>query len=226
MSLNRLEERIGYFFRNRSLLETALTHTSYANEHRSTAKDYERLEFLGDAVLEMVSSACLYHTYPQKKEGEMSKLRASLVCEQALAVSAREIELEKFIRLGKGEIDGGGREKDSIISDVMEALIGAMFEDTGGKTEVPTAFIMRFILNDIEGKQSFYDAKSVLQEKAQEKGKEVRYRLVEESGPAHERYFTSEVYVGEKLCGTGSGRSKKVSEQQAAYVALSEKQDW
>ena len=131
-----LEEKIGYRFKDRYLLECALTHTSFANEQKiQTFRDYERIEFLGDAVLEMISSDFLFRTYPEKKEGELTKLRASLVCEPALAYCARDLSLGSFIRLGKGEEASGGREKDSIISDVMEALIGALYLDSGGIEE-------------------------------------------------------------------------------------------
>ena len=182
-SLDELEERIGYRFRDRYLLDCALTHTSFANEQKiQTFKDYERIEFLGDAVLEMISSDFLYRTYPDKKEGELTKLRASLVCEPALAYCARDLSLGTFIRLGRGEEASGGREKDSIISDVMEALIGAMYLDSGG-IEEPRRFILTYILSDLEDKQLFYDAKSILQERTQQGGHTMQYELLEESGP-------------------------------------------
>ena len=218
--LELLEERIGYRFRDRYLLECALTHTSFANEQKiQTLKDYERIEFLGDAVLEMISSEFLYRTYPEKKEGELTKLRASLVCEPALAYCARDLSLGAFIRLGRGEEASGGREKDSIISDVMEALIGAMYLDSGG-IDIPRQFIMSFILSDLDDKQLFYDAKSILQERAQRKGHDVRYEILEESGPGHQKRFRVAAVIEGKRCGVGEGRSKKAAEQQAAYAAL------
>ena len=221
-SLDVLEERIGYRFRDRYLLNCALTHTSFANEQKiQTLRDYERIEFLGDAVLEMLSSEFLYRTYPEKKEGELTKLRASLVCEPALAFCARDLSLGDFIRLGKGEEAGGGREKDSIISDVMEALIGAMYLDSGS-VEEPRRFIMKYILSDLEDKKLFYDSKSILQERAQRDGLEVTYEILEESGPGHRKTFRAAVAVGGKRCGLGEGRSKKAAEQQAAYAALRE----
>ena len=218
--LDVLEERIGYSFRNKYLLECALTHTSFANEQKiQTYKDYERIEFLGDAVLEMISSDFLYRTYPEKKEGELTKLRASLVCEPALAYCARDLSLGAFIRLGKGEEASGGREKDSIISDVMEAIIGAMYLDSGG-IEEPRKFILTFILSDLENKQLFYDSKSILQERAQQKGYDVHYEVLEESGPGHCRKFRVAALIDGHQCGIGEGRSKKAAEQQAAYDAL------
>ncbi|MBE5998917.1 MAG: ribonuclease III [Eubacteriales bacterium] len=219
-SLEVLEERIGYRFKDRYLLECALTHTSFANEQKiQTFKDYERIEFLGDAVLEMLSSEFLFRTYPGKKEGELTKLRASLVCEPALAYCARDLSLGTFIRLGRGEEASGGREKDSIISDVMEALIGAMYLDSGD-IEVPRRFILQFILSDLEDKQLFYDSKSILQERAQQHGEDVRYEILEESGPGHKKRFRVAAIVGGRRCGVGEGRSKKAAEQQAAYAAL------
>jgi ribonuclease-3 len=219
-SLRLLEERIGYRFTDRYLLECALTHTSFANEQKiQTYKDYERIEFLGDAVLEMISSEFLFRTYPEKKEGELTKLRASLVCEPALAYCSRDLSLGAFIRLGRGEEASGGREKDSIISDVMEALIGAMYLDSKD-IEVPRKFILNFILSDLEDKQLFYDAKSILQERAQREGYEVRYELLDESGPGHCKTFRVAALVNGENCGIGEGRSKKAAEQQAAYAAL------
>ena len=215
-----LEERIGYHFRNRYLLECALTHSSFANEQKIRRyEDYERLEFLGDAVLEMISSDFLYRKYPDKKEGQLTKLRASLVCEPALAYCARDLGIDHFIRLGRGEELGGGRDKDSIISDVCEALIGAMYLDSGN-IEIPRAFILRFILSDLEGKLLFYDSKSILQERCQKQGKEVSYEILEESGPSHLPTYTAAVCVDAGRIATGSGRSKKAAEQDAAYRAL------
>lgn len=215
-----LEDRIGYQFHNTYLLQCALTHTSFAHEQKiHTYDDYERLEFLGDAVLEMVSSAFLYRTYPQMREGEMTKLRSSLVCEPALAYCARDLRLEDFIRLGKGEELCGGRSKDSIISDVCEAVIGAMYLDSGSAVE-PEKFIMKYILSDLEGKLLFYDAKSILQEKAQEKGSRVRYELLDEQGPGHEKTFRVAVFLDDVKLADGTGKSKKHAEQQAAFEAL------
>ena len=218
-SLEELEGRIGYHFKDRYLLECALTHTSFANEQKILRyKDYERLEFLGDAVLEMVSSAFLYNEYPDKREGELTKLRASLVCEPSLADCARHLGIPAYLRLGKGEEASGGREKESILCDVVEAVIGAMYLDCG-EIDPPRRFIMRFILSDRD-QVFFYDSKSRLQEWAQGIGETIHYELLEETGPEHVKQYRTGAYMGPKLIGTGEGRSKKLSEQQAAYDAL------
>ena len=159
-----LETKIEYVFKDKDLLLNALTHTSFANEHRSKGiKDNERLEFLGDAVLELVSSEFLFKTMPDMPEGNMTKLRASLVCEPTLANDAREIGLEEFIYLGKGEEETGGRKRNSIVSDAFEALIGSIFLDGG--IDNARDFIIKFALNDIENKRLFYDSKTILQER-------------------------------------------------------------
>ena len=219
-TLQLLEERIGYRFQNIRLLKQALTHSSFTNEQRiNKQKHYERLEFLGDAVLEMVSSEFLFKTHPEMPEGELTKLRASMVCEPSLAFCARDLELGKFILLGKGEESTGGRKRESITSDVMEAVIGAIFLDGG--IECAKAFINRFILSDLEDKQLFYDSKTNLQELVQGTlKKEIHYEPAGEFGPEHDKTFMVEVYVGEEKIGTGEGRTKKAAEQKAAYEAL------
>ncbi len=215
-----LEGRIGYTFHDRYLLECALTHTSYANEQKIRRyQDYERLEFLGDAVLEMVSSEFLYDRYPEKKEGELTKIRASLVCEPALAFCARDLDLARFIRLGRGEEAGGGRRKASIVSDVMEAIIGAMYLDSRD-VAVPRGFILQFILSDLEGKLLFYDAKSILQEHCQKAGRSLSYEVIREEGPCHERVYTVDALIGGQKTAEGNGHSKKAAEQDAAYKTL------
>lgn len=215
-----LAERIGYQFRDTSLLKRAVTHSSFMNEQKiNKAGDYERLEFLGDAVLELVSSEYLFHEHPEVPEGELTKMRAAMVCEPSLALCARDLELGKFIRLGKGEETTGGRERDSIISDVMEAVTGAIYLDGG--MEAARKFIDRFILTDLENKQLFYDSKSNLQELMQGKVKQdFRYELLEESGPEHNKTFRVSVCTEEEVLGLGEGRTKKAAEQQAAYQAL------
>ncbi len=217
-----LQRRIGYSFKNPQLLTQALTHSSYANEQRiNCVGDYERLEFLGDAVLELVSSAFLFRQEPKLREGQMTKLRSTYVCEPALAYCAKDIELNKFIRLGKGEENTGGRGRDSITSDVCEAIIGAMYIDGG--FEPCEDFIHRFILSDLENKTLFYDAKTILQEKVQkELHTSVKYETLGEEGPEHEKIFTVEAYIGDKPVCQGQGKSKKAAEQQAAYKALLE----
>lgn len=219
-TLEMLEERIGYHFTDEALLKQALTHSSFTNEHKiRKPPNYERLEFLGDAVLELVSSEFLFREKEEMSEGELTKTRASMVCEPALAFCAKDLELGQFILLGKGEESTGGRGRDSIVSDVMEAVIGAIYLDGG--MEPAKAFINRFILSDLEDKQLFYDSKSNLQELIQGRlKKKFSYELVEESGPEHNKLFRVSVYMEEELLGTGEGRTKKAAEQQAAYKAL------
>ena len=219
-SLELLEERIGYRFQNIALLKQAVTHSSYTNEQKiNKLKDYERLEFLGDAVLELVSSEFLFHEHEKVQEGELTKMRASMVCEPSLAFCARDLELGEFLMLGKGEENTGGRKRDSITSDAMEAVIGAIYLDGG--MEQAKKFIYRFILSDLEDKQLFYDSKTNLQELIQGKlKKEFHYVLLEEFGPEHDKTFTVEVVMEEEILGTGKGRTKKNAEQQAAYEAL------
>ncbi len=218
--LRELQELIGYSFTDTDLLVQAITHSSFCNEQLiGKTMDYERLEFLGDAVLEAVSSEFLYSGYPDKKEGELSKIRASMVCEPSLAFCARDIRLGSFIRLGKGEERTGGRERDSIISDVMEAIIGAIFLDGG--FDKARDFIHRFVLSDLENKQLFFDSKSNLQEYvAKNLKKELEYITEEETGEGNEKIFRSKVLIGGEAVSEGLGRSKKASQQEAAYNAL------
>lgn len=215
-----LEKKIGYTFHNRALLKQAVTHSSFANEQKiNRQKHYERLEFLGDAVLELVSSDFLFQTHPEMPEGQLTKLRASMVCEPALAYCAKDLTLDSYIQLGKGEEATGGRYRDSIISDVMEAVIGAIYLDGG--MEPARTYIHRFVLSDLENKQLFLDSKTNLQEYMQQNlKKEFHYRLVDESGPEHDKVFVVEVVMEEKVLGRGKGRTKKAAEQQAAYEAL------
>ncbi len=218
--IQKFEEVIGYTFRDKALITQAFTHSSFVNEQKIGKRpDYERLEFLGDAVLEMISSAFLFRKYPDKKEGEMSKMRASLVCEGALAYDANALNLKNYIQLGKGEEATGGRNKESIIADVMEAVIGALFLDGG--IEESKRFIDAYILTNEEAVQMFSDSKSHLQELAQgENLGEVRYEICGESGPEHDKIFEVRVYVGDENLGEGTGKTKKAAEQQAAYKAL------
>ena len=184
-----LETKIEYVFKDKDLLLNALTHTSFANEHRSKGiKDNERLEFLGDAVLELVSSEFLFKTMPDMPEGNMTKLRASLVCEPTLANDAREIGLEEFIYLGKGEEETGGRKRNSIVSDAFEALIGSIFLDGG--IDNARDFIIKFALNDIENKRLFYDSKTILQERINiAKVGKLSYEITGETGPDHNKTY-------------------------------------
>ena len=201
-----IEHRIGYTFHNPALLEKALTHSSYSNEHRlGKLNNNERLEFLGDAVLEVVSSEFLYKKYPERPEGELTKQRASMVCEQTLALCARDLELGSYLLLGRGEDMTGGRERASVTSDAMEAMIGAIYLDGGFANA--KEYIDRFILNDIENKQLFFDSKTFLQEIVQgEMECEPVYELTGEEGPNHNKKFTVQVLIREQVYGTGSGR--------------------
>lgn len=220
-TVEELQERIGYQFKNSQLLRQALTHSSFSNEQKAGehVKDYERLEFLGDAVLEVVVSDYLYHADMDVPEGQLTKMRAAMVCEPSLAFCARDIELGKYMFMGKGEESTGGRERDSIIADGMESLIGAIYLDSG--MEDAKTFIFRFILNDLEDKQLFFDSKSTLQEIAQGKFKAaVRYEPVDEKGPEHDKTFTVKAWIGSECLGEGNGRTKKAAEQRAAYQAL------
>lgn len=218
--LRELEERIGYRFRDASLLERALRHSSYTNEKRIPKEECnERLEFLGDAVLELVSSEFLFREYPKVSEGELTKTRASMVCEPSLAFCARDIELGKYLLLGKGEEATGGRQRESVTSDAMEALIGAIYLDSGFTNA--KEFIHTFVLSDLEDKKLFFDSKTILQEMVQAKGKEaVTYRLTGESGPDHNKEFFVDAEIGNVSYGSGKGRSKKAAEQEAAYRAI------
>ncbi len=219
-TLKTLEERIGYHFEDEALLRQALTHSSFSNEQKiNRAKNYERLEFLGDAVLELVTSEFLFKELPDVPEGELTKQRAALVCEPALAFCAKELELGRYLRLGKGEEHTGGRDRDSITADVMEAIIGAIFLDGG--LENAKGFINRVILSDLENKKLFYDSKSSLQELVQGiLKKEVNYTLLDESGPEHNKSFHVSVGIEGTTFGEGRGKTKKAAEQQAAYNAL------
>ena len=218
--LEELQDKIGYKFTEEKLLRQAVTHSSFANEkHLKKHSDNERLEFLGDAVLEIVSSEFLYKNYPKKSEGDLTKLRASLVCEPTLALCTREIDLGKYLYLGKGEDLNGGRMRNSILSDALEAVIGAIYLDGG--FENAKKFIHRFILTDIEHKKLFYDCKTSLQEVIQgHYEEELNYRLVSEEGPDHDKKFSVEARIGEKVIGRGIGHTKKAAEQEAAYQAL------
>ncbi len=218
--LSELEDRMGYHFKNKKILAHALTHTSWANEkHLGHAGSNERLEFLGDAVLEAVSSEFLYHYYCELPEGDLSKIRASLVCEPALAYDARQFGLQEYLRLGKGEERTGGRNRDSVVSDALEATIGAVFLDGG--FEPAKTYILRYVMDDVEHKQLFHDSKTKLQEllQAQADGTP-SYEITSEHGPDNNKTFEACVRSCGQIIGEGSGHSKKAAEQQAAYHAL------
>ena len=218
-SLTDFEDKIGYHFKNQGLLRQALTHSSYANErHMKKLSDNERLEFLGDAVLEIISSDFLYHNYPDVPEGQLTKLRASIVCEPTLALCTKELDLGDYLYLGRGENQTGGRKRKSILSDELEAVICAIYLDGGFANA--KEFVLKFILTDIEHKQLFYDSKTILQEVVQGEHEQLDYRLVGESGPDHDKSFSVEVWIGEQKISEGSGHTKKAAEQEAAYHAL------
>ncbi|MGN0346825.1 MAG: ribonuclease III [Lachnospiraceae bacterium] len=219
--LSELEKIIDYEFRNQELLRKAMTHSSYANERKiNKIECNERLEFLGDAVLEMISSNFLFHQFPKMPEGDLSRIRASLVCETALAECAKNISLGDYIFLGKGEAGGGGREKASVTSDAFEALIGAIFLDGG--IAAAEKFILSNVLSDAKEKMEFYDSKSVLQELIQQKkdASPIHYQIIGESGPEHQKQFVVQVLIGETVYGQGTGKNKKTAEKMAALEAI------
>lgn len=215
-----LEQTIDYHFVDKELFIHALTHSSYTNDRKMEKhKCNERLEFLGDAILEMISSEFLFETYPEKAEGELTKLRASLVSEKPLAAVAREINLGKYLLLGHGEERTGGRKRDSVTSDAVEALLGAIYLDGG--IEPAKQFVLKFILSDIENRILFSDCKTVLQEIIQKYHKgSLRYELVKEEGPDHDKNYGVNAMVDDGIVGYGEGRTKKAAEQEAAYNAI------
>lgn len=218
--MRELEKKLGYRFRNIGLLEHAMTHSSYANEHRAAGiTSNERLEFLGDSVLGMVVADYLFEKHPDMPEGELTRTRAALVCETSLYEVARVLNLGRCLRLGKGEAGGGGRSRPSILADATEAMLAAVYLD-GGIEPVRT-IIRAYILDKEEEKSVDRDYKTALQELVQRHpGQAVSYRLIDETGPDHARVFVMEVSIGEKPVGIGRGRSKKEAEQMSAKAAL------
>ncbi|SFG10761.1 RNAse III [Lachnospiraceae bacterium C7] len=217
--LKEFQEKIGYTFKSEGLLRQALTHSSYANEKKmKKLSDNERLEFLGDAVLEIVSSEYLYLKHTDVPEGKLTRLRASMVCEPTLALCTEDIDLGKYLYLGNGEDKTGGRKRKSILSDALEAVIGAIYLDGGFASA--KEFINKFILSDIEHKQLFYDSKTILQEVVQGEHKCLEYKLIKEEGPDHDKNFTIEALIDGEVITVGNGHTKKAAEQQAAYQAL------
>ena len=216
-----LEAAIGYKFKNISLLQNALAHSSYANErwHNSLMSN-ERLEFLGDSILGMCVAEYLYRTFPDRPEGELTRMRADMVCEQTLAAVAGRIGLGGHLLLGKGEEQGGGRSRNSILADAVESVIAATFLDGG--MDAAKAFIQKFILVEVPVKKLHnVDYKTSLQELVQQKKNQVlTYTLVGESGPDHDKHFEVEVSLNGNVVGLGSGSSKKRAEQDAARVAI------
>ncbi len=218
--MRAFEKKLGYEFKNKELLETALTHSSYANEHR--VQDNERLEFLGDSVLSVIISEHIFKRLVGVNEGELSKFRATLVCETSLAAMSKKISLNKYIRLGKGEAASGGSQRPSIVSDAFEALLAAIFLDAG--MEFAKQWVLNLMHDSIDSVlagNGYEDYKTMLQEKMQHgtKGK-VTYNTVAETGADHNKSFSVEVLIDGKVICRGSGRSKKDAEQHAARMAL------
>ncbi len=221
---NQLQDRLGIHFRNDKLLKQAFTHSSYVNEHRRKPyEDNERLEFLGDAVLELTVSNYLFEKYPMMSEGELTKLRAAIVCEPSLVVFANQLSFGEFVLLGKGEEMTGGRERPAMLADVFESFIGALYLDAGLESVVQ--FLRKVVFPRIdEGAFSHVmDFKSQLQELIQRDNcGTLQYKILQEKGPAHNREFVSTVLLNGETLGTGIGRSKKEAEQRAAELALRE----
>lgn len=214
-----LEALISYKFKKKEHLDIAFTHKSYMNEQTIMKKEcYERYEFLGDAILEYIVSEYLFNTYKDMPEGKLTKLRASLVCEFTLSKIARELNLGGYGKFSKGEAMTGGKNRDSILCDMFESLLGAIYLDGG--MEPAKAFVNRFLLTDIESKQLFYDAKTNLQEYAQKHNKMLTYTLLDEQGPEHNKIFHVQAFIGETAMEEGTGHSRKAAEQMAAYETL------
>jgi len=218
--IKSLQQNIHYIFKDSQLLKKALTHSSYANENQMDKfENNERLEFLGDAVLEIITSEFLYRKYRYILEGELTKLRASIVCEPTLANFSKEIHLGDYIILGKGEDHSGGRFRKSVLSDAVEALIGAIYLDGG--LEAARLFVEKTLLKDVEKRKLFIDSKTHLQEIIQKESEEpVEYRILSEKGPDHAKLFEVVAIHEEVEIGRGFGRSKKSAEQEAAYEAI------
>ena len=219
--MDALEEKLDYKFKNINLLKNSLTHSSYANEVRSGFSSNERLEFLGDSVLSLIVSEYIYKHFPNLPEGELTKLRASLVCEKSLCAFSRELGLGAFLKLGNGEEHNGGRERDSILADAFEAVLAAIYLDGG--MEAARRHAMRFVLRELKNTDDevFKDYKTALQEIIQRNPEEsVTYILTGESGPDHNKQFTVQVRLNLNVIGTGTGKSKKQAEQMAAKEAL------
>ena len=218
-----LFDKIDYTFKNEALLREALTHSSYANEHRERgARSYERLEFLGDSVLGFICAQCLFERYQALPEGELTKLRAAIVCESSLHEYAIELKLGDALRLGKGERSGGGGRRPSVLADAVEAVLAAIYLDGG--IEAARGFIEDFIMRkaeDIVRQGGTVDYKTTLQEIVQKNHEEtLSYRLKSESGPDHHKHFVIEVLINSNAIAVGEGRSKKLAEQAAAKAAL------
>lgn len=215
-----IEKNIQYQFQNKALIKQAFSHSSFVNEmKRKGMESYERLEFLGDAVLEMICSEYLFMQYTDMPEGKLTKLRASIVCEYTLSSVSEQLHLGDYVLLSKGEEQTGGRIRSSILCDLFESVLGAIYLDGG--MEAAAKYVNTFLLKDIENKQLFYDAKTILQEMVQRDGKGiVTYELLEEKGPDHSKTFVTQVSVDGVRLASGEGSSKKNAQQMAAYKAI------
>ncbi|MCD7872083.1 MAG: ribonuclease III [Clostridiales bacterium] len=219
-NINDLEEKIQYSFKNKAYLKAAVTHSSYANENRGSGAYNERLEFLGDAVVSIISAEFLFKKFPEMPEGQLSKLRSSLVCTASLSEYANEISLGDFLYLGKGEENSGGRKRPSILENAFEAVTGAVYLDGG--LENAANFVLRFLSVSLDTHNiSFKDYKTLLQEVIQQNhGEALNYVITGESGPDHDKRFEVEVHLNSNVIGKGNGKSKKQAEQEAAKEAL------
>jgi ribonuclease-3 len=222
MDLTPLENKIQYIFQNKALLVTAFTHSSYANEHERKIEDNERLEFLGDSVLNLVITSYLYNKYPSRLEGELTKIRASVVSEASLHKVAEILELGRYLRLGKGEEATGGRRRSSILADAVEALIGAVYLDSGLESASALVLdLLNSIIKQVMDGKLFRDYKTDLQEILQRDSMDaIEYRIIDEVGPSHDKDFIVQVLHRNRVIGSGSGKNKKEAEQQAARNAL------
>ena len=219
--METLERKLGYTFRDKSLLSEALNHSSYANEHRGGLGSNERLEFLGDSVLGFVSAEFLFRRYGQLPEGDLTRMRAALVCEQSLYEVAKALELGRCLKLGRGEEAGGGRERQSILADAVEAVFAAVYLDGG--IEQARELIERILLSQAPAAEERRDYKTTLQEVVQRRsGQVLTYHMVDQSGPDHNKTFLFEVRLNGEAIGRGAGHSKKEAEQSAARDALAD----
>lgn len=219
--MEKLETNLKYTFKNKKLLKNALSHSSYANEQRGKVSSNERLEFLGDSVLSIIVSEYIYNNFPSLPEGQLTRLRASLVCEKTLCEFSKQLCIGDFLLLGKGEKANGGEHRPSILADAFEAVLAAMYLDGG--MEVARAHVLRFVTEELHHfeHENFKDYKTELQEIIQRNPEEqLTYVLTAESGPDHDKCFTVEVHLNSNIIGMGTGRSKKNAEQSAARKAL------
>ncbi len=220
--MKELEAKLGYEFKNKQLLQKALTHSSYANEKKDRGMSNERLEFLGDSVLSIITAEYLCDRYLRQPEGELTKIRAALVCEQSLHIYSNKLELFKYVKLGKGEEQTGGRKRASLLADAFEAVLAAIYLDSGLESakKFLTPFLEEYTPQAVKGK-TFKDYKTIIQEIIQKNpGEQLSYVLVGEEGPDHSKIFVSELHLNSNVIGTGRGKSKKDAEQDAAKQAL------